>query len=482
LLIAGAFAIFINKTILEKIDKKKEIGMKQNFILAAICTCLTAIVLTGFECSAGDYSLAKEYVNKKENDKALPLLEKETKINPTNAEAWYLLGRIRGDKGDYAGMNTAFDSTLKYSKEKAGDIAIVRYAFWGIHLNAGVSYLRRASSDSTQYYRRALDEFFLALAAKPDTVFTYEFLSSAYYGKGDIDSALIMFTIPWTKFQDADLYKQAGKIYLQRGVEKKNKFETDNAELLKIQKILGKAKKGISKDDIVQALGLADATKKDKKTKKEEWTYSKYGLTVNIDKDNALVTKPYHLPIDSTVYREAAVYFNKAVQVFEEVKAKNPKDNENLNLLLQSYVYADQIAEAAKAFKLSVENDPGNKTNHYILGILYKTINDFVSAVAEFEAALRIDPAYGDAIYELGATYYNWGVDIHRQSQDAKEGETIDYKSKFKSALPYIEKMTELKPKNAAIWQTLGTIYLQLGEADKAKKALDEVDKIQNGK
>jgi len=219
-----------------------------------------------------------------------------------------------------------------------------------------------------------------------------------------------------------------------------------------------------------------------KKTKKEEWTYAKYGLTVIIDKDNASVTKPYHLPIDSTVYREAAVYFNKAVQVFEEVKAKNPKDNENLNLLLQSYVYADQIAEAAKAFKLSVENDPGNKTNHYILGILYKTINDFVSAVAEFEAALRIDPAYGDAIYELGATYYNWGVDIHRQSQDAKEGETIDYKSKFKSALPYIEKMTELKPKNAAIWQTLGTIYLQLGEADKAKKALDEVDKIQNGK
>jgi Flp pilus assembly protein TadD len=42
--------------------------------------------------------------------------------------------------------------------------------------------------------------------------------------------------------------------------------------------------------------------------------------------------------------------------------------------------------------------------------------------------------------------------------------------------------MTELKPKDAVIWQTLGTIYLQVGEADKAKKALDEVDKIQNGK
>jgi len=30
--------------------------------------------------------------------------------------------------------------------------------------------------------------------------------------------------------------------------------------------------------------------------------------------------------------------------------------------------------------------------------------------------------------------------------------------------------MTELKPKNAAIWQTLGTIYLQLARRTKQKK------------
>ncbi|MFZ1977510.1 MAG: tetratricopeptide repeat protein [Bacteroidota bacterium] len=436
----------------------------------------------GFECNANDYSIAQQYVNKKENDKALPLLEKETKNNPTNADAWYLLGRLRGDKGDYAGMNADFDSTLKYSKVHEGDIKIVRYAFWGIHLNAGAAYLRRANSDSTQYYRLAIDEFFRALAAKPDTAFTYEFLSSAYYSKGDIDSALMMFIIPWTKFQDAELYKQAGKIYLNRGIDKKNKFDTVNAELLSIQKVLVKAAKKTTRDEIVQVLGIADAMKKDKKTKKEEWIYNKYDLIVTIDKDNAIVTKPYHLPIDSTFYHAAVLDFDKAVEIFETIKAKDPKNNENLNLLLQAYVFADRMDEATKTFKLAVENDPGNKINHYILGILYKTINDYTSAVAEFETALKIDPAFGDVIYELGATYYNWGVDLHRKSQDAKEGETFDYKSKFQSALPYIEKMTELKPKEAAIWQTLGTIYLQLGQSEKAQKALDQVDTIRNGK
>ena len=456
--------------------------MKQNLILAAICTCLTALIFMGFECNATDYSLAQQYVNKKDNDKALPLLEKETKMNPTNADAWYLLGRLRGDKGDYTGMNADFDSTLKYSKVHENDIRTVRYAFWGIHLNAGAAYLHRANGDSAQYYRLAIDEFSRALAAKPDTAFTYEFLSSAYYSKGDIDSALIMFTIPWTKFQDAELYKQAGKIYLNRGTDKKNKFDTTNAELLNIQKVLVRAQKRTTRDEIVQTLGLADAAKKDKKTKKEEWTYNKYDLTVTIDKDFAVVTKPYHLPIDSTYYHAALLEFDKAVEIFEAIKAKVPKDNENLNLLLQAYVYADRMTEATKAFKLAVDNDPGNKTNHYILGILYKTIYDYASAVSEFETALKIDPAFNDAIYELGATYYNWGVDLHRKSQDAKEGETFDYKSKFQSALPYIEKMTEIKPKDAAIWQTLGTIYLQLGQSEKAQKALDQVDAIRNGK
>jgi tetratricopeptide (TPR) repeat protein len=456
--------------------------MKKNLILAAICACLTAIVFMGFECSENDYALAKQYIGKKDTDKAIPLLEKETKNNPKNAEAWYLLGRIRADKSDFVGMNLAFDSTMKYAKTYNKEIEEVRYYFWSVGMNKGSGYLHRASADSTLFYRLAVDEFLHALAAKPDTAITYDYLSSAYYNKGDIDSALIMFTIPWTRFQDVSLYKQAGKIYLNRGAEKKSKFETDNAAPLKLQKVLLSAKKGVPKNDFVQAFGLADATKKEKKTKKEEWTYNKYNLTVTVDKEIVTVTKPYRLPIDSTSLVSAAQDFNKAVDVFEAIKAKDPKDNENLTLLLQSYVFADRIAEATKAFKLAVDNEPGNKTNHFILGVLYRTINEYTSAIAEFEATLKIDPTFSDATYEIGATYFNWGVDLHRKSQEAKEGEASDYKAKFQSALPYIEKVSELKPNDANIWQTLGTIYLQIGQSEKAQKALDQADKIRSGK
>jgi len=49
------------------------------------------------------------------------------------------------------------------------------------------------------------------------------------------------------------------------------------------------------------------------------------------------IEKKIELKMDSTKYYEAIVQFNSAVDVFEAIKKVNPKDNENLNLLLQAY-------------------------------------------------------------------------------------------------------------------------------------------------
>jgi tetratricopeptide (TPR) repeat protein len=124
-----------------------------------------------------------------------------------------------------------------------------------------------------------------------------------------------------------------------------------------------------------------------------------------------------------------------------------------------------------------VENDPGNKMNHYILGLLHRTIDDYENAIVEFDAAVKIDPNFSDALYDIGATYYNWGVKLKKEAQE-KGDESIEFKKKFQAALPWMEKVTELKKDDAKIWETMGTIYAVLGQNDKAIKALDEADKI----
>jgi len=65
-----------------------------------------------------------------------------------------------------------------------------------------------------------------------------------------------------------------------------------------------------------------------------------------------MLEKPYDFKIDSTQYNEALIEFNKAVDVFEAVKAKYPKDNQNLNMLLQAYYESIALLRRLKLLSL----------------------------------------------------------------------------------------------------------------------------------
>jgi Flp pilus assembly protein TadD len=65
-----------------------------------------------------------------------------------------------------------------------------------------------------------------------------------------------------------------------------------------------------------------------------------------------------------------------------------------------------------------------------------------------------------------------------KKASQEKGDESVEYKAKFQAALPWIIKVTEIRKDDAKIWETLGTIYALLGQADNATKALDEADKL----
>jgi tetratricopeptide (TPR) repeat protein len=378
-------------------------------------------------------------------------------------------------------MNQAFKESEKLSPVYSSDIHALRGHFWVQFINSGVNYKNRATPDSLQYYDKAIADYKTANMVWPDTSITYLYLAGAYKSKGDNANAILNLTKLWELDHDKDAYKSVGRIYVQQGLEKKEQFKAANADKLKLQKNLTEIDKGSYKSDVTQAFGAPDSQKKDKKNpKKEDWIYNQYSMTLTFDGErvsNRKIDKPVDLKIDSTKYFEAITEFNKAVGVFEAIKNADPKDNENLNLLLQAYYESNRSVEATKAFKLAVDNDPGNKMNHYILGLLYRSVNDYTGAIAEFNEAIKLDPEFSDVFYDIGATYYNWGVKMKKASQE-KGDESEEYKTKFQAALPWMEKMTKIKKDDARIWETLGTIYALLGQAENATKALDEADKI----
>ena len=91
-----------------------------------------------------------------------------------------------------------------------------------------------------------------------------------------------------------------------------------------------------------------------------------------------------------------------------------------------------------------------------------------------------MDPNFTDAIFDLGATYYNWGVDIIKEA-NVKGEDTDAFKEKFNRAQPLLEKVSEMKKDDPQVWETLGTIYARMGQQDKAMKAFERADKIRKG-
>jgi len=475
--------------------------MKKGYFGFVFALLFAAFIVQG--CGSSDFTSAKVKEQNGDFKEAVNYYEKELQKNPSNHEAWFRLGRIKGEKlDDYEGMVAAFREAENLSSDNKNEIYRIRYIAWANHLRMGDELDKRASADSMILYDKAIEEFKKAVVIWPDSSLNYYLLAHAYKGKGDAENLFLTQKKIWELDHDVTAYKNAGRLLIEKGLIKKEQFRSMNVDGLRIQKNMKEIDKGSFEDEVKRLLGEPDSKIKDKKDpKKYDWKFIKYGITLSMEGGrvvNKKVNQKIDVKIDSSKYQAAVIDFNNAVNIFEEIKKSNPKDNENLNLLLQAYYEADRIKEATEAFKLAVDNDPGNKMNHYILGLLYRMVNKNDEAIGEFNEAVKLDPNFSDAFYDIGATYYNWGVKIRKEEQE-KGDESKGYKKKFEAALPWMIKVTEIKMKNAQeaaskegkdwrtqllpedirIWESVGTIYTYLGKAEEAKKAFDDVEKIQ---
>jgi tetratricopeptide (TPR) repeat protein len=174
---------------------------------------------------------------------------------------------------------------------------------------------------------------------------------------------------------------------------------------------------------------------------------------------------------------EAITLFNKAITVLTEGKNLYPENSQISATLTQSYIGAGRIDEALKEAEVSVKSDPSNKDYKYNYGVLLLNMERFAEAETQFKDALAIDPAFENANYNLGVTYVMWGTDMNKK---AEEDGVIseEYKQKYQSALPYLEKVVETDPENIQILELLGKVYTVLGMNDKAEEMFNKADAL----
>ncbi|MGD1075745.1 MAG: tetratricopeptide repeat protein, partial [Thermodesulfovibrionales bacterium] len=96
----------------------------------------------------------------------------------------------------------------------------------------------------------------------------------------------------------------------------------------------------------------------------------------------------------------------------------------------------------------TVKTSPDSFMGHYNLGMAYVSQGELDSAIAEFQTAIRLNPAYADAHYNLGLACASQG--------------------QWDSAIAEYEIAIQLVPTNAKAHNNLGNAYVFQGQLDRA--------------
>jgi tetratricopeptide (TPR) repeat protein len=171
---------------------------------------------------------------------------------------------------------------------------------------------------------------------------------------------------------------------------------------------------------------------------------------------------------------------DEAFKVLDEGRAKHGGSKEFALEEANIYIATGDLPKAEAALNTLIQNDPKNPLLHFNVGVIYDNTQQYDKAEAAYNKALEIDASYFDANYNMGAMFYNQGVDYFKKIQDiddmavyAKEEKVA--KELFQKGLPYMEKARAIMPDDKNTLNILKSMYLRLGMNEKAKEVSDQL-------
>ncbi|MDD3687090.1 MAG: tetratricopeptide repeat protein [Bacteroidales bacterium] len=174
-------------------------------------------------------------------------------------------------------------------------------------------------------------------------------------------------------------------------------------------------------------------------------------------------------------YRETGE-IDKMIKVLEDGIIKYPTANYPLVIeMFNHYVNKGENQKAFEYINLAIEKNNQNPQFYVIRATLSEGLNLKDNAIADYKKAIELDVNNFDAIYSLGAIYYNMGVDTLQYAENNVPVTNTQEYEKYKliankcfaDALPYLEKAQAIKPNELPVLTTLKTIYYRLSDMEK---------------
>jgi len=224
------------------------------------------------------------------------------------------------------------------------------------------------------------------------------------------------------------------------------------------------------------------------------------------DEENLKKARRYYERLAGQRYSKEGVYISLANMYREEgdttralrtIQRGREVSGDNLDLLIAEtniFLAMGKTEEAQENLMKALNRDPNNANLYFAIGSNYdqfandtaKTANERAVAVVEAEKAyskaIEINPKYFDALYNMGALFFNQGVYITDEAN--KNIDPSDFKgyevekkkadAAFEKALPYLEKAHEIEPKDINTINSLKQLYARLNMTEK----FNEINKL----
>lgn len=197
-----------------------------------------------------------------------------------------------------------------------------------------------------------------------------------------------------------------------------------------------------------------------------------------------------------------------ALHTLQEGRKLYPNDMTLLNLETDYYIKTGKQQESLNNLLLALEKDPNNAVLHLITANTYDNMANpkgadgkdiekpanfselFAKAEEHYKKTVELKPGNSEysfnALYNLGALYYNNGTYIYNKEMNdatiaklaAKQKEIMAKANEnYKKAIPYFEEALTIKADDQSTLQSLRKLYLLTGNEAKAKEVSDKLKK-----
>ncbi len=203
---------------------------------------------------------------------------------------------------------------------------------------------------------------------------------------------------------------------------------------------------------------------------------------------------------------EAENDINAAYAYLEEGRKQFPDDISLLFAEINHFLRINKLDELITKLELAIEKEPENVSLYSTMGNVYDNLYQreskagneekaqeyFDKALNYYNQALEIDPKFADAVYSIGALYYNKAasmtLELNKYADDySKEGLAKYEKLKeqifeqFDKALPYFQKAEALAPNDLNTLIALKEIYARKDNLEMSNKFKERLEKVQAG-